>query len=197
MTYWDPLPTLRAAVGGPMPQDWAPVGPLLGDWSGAAPGGWERRDWRTVPGPVYSSETDTCWTGRGCAPDNVLYEDAYGAEIVYRQPRTPAEVYAVIHAAECDPFGGYGGDGDLHWSPELVREWWSGRGRVREWAVGAGRGPWARSGRPEERDAAAGARAYAAYVDSGLGEYLRGYLFRLLEGRPALAGERLPELGRG
>lgn len=46
-------------------------------------------------------------------------------------------------------------------------------------------------------DAAAGARAYVAHMDAGLGEYLRGYLFRLQEGRPPEAGESLPGLGAG
>src|SRR5204863_8720638 len=36
-------------------------------------------------------------------------------------------------AAGQDPFGGYGYDGDDHWTPDGVRDWWRGRGRVREW----------------------------------------------------------------
>ncbi|MEV7444284.1 hypothetical protein AB0O22_24655 [Streptomyces sp. NPDC091204] len=45
-----------------------------------------------------------------------------------------------------------------------------------------------------EREAAAGARAYAAYIDDGLAEYLRGYVFHLAEGRQARPDEHLPKL---
>ncbi|MFE5539330.1 hypothetical protein [Streptomyces sp. NPDC056492] len=89
-----------------------------------------------------------------------MYEDGYGSEFVFRQPRTPPEVHALVCAAECDPFGGYGGDGDAHWM----------------------------------NDAAAGARVYVAHIDRGLEDYLRGYVFRLAEGRPARGGEGLPRL---
>ncbi|MFG2709517.1 hypothetical protein ACGFX2_03045 [Streptomyces goshikiensis] len=36
--------------------------------------------------------------------------------------------------------------------------------------------------------------AYVAHIDGDLGGYLRGYLFRLQEGRPARPGEGLPGL---
>lgn len=194
MTYWDPIPTVRAVVGRPLPQ-WGPgESAVRHDWSGPAPAGWGQRDWRSVPGPFYASETDTCWTGRICAPAHVLYDDdGYGQEFVYRQPRTPQEVYDLICAGECELLAGYGGDGDLHWTPELVRDWWRDRGRVREWAAALGR-TWAVSERADQREAAAGAREYAAYIDAGLGEYLREYVFHLSEGRAAGPGEALPAL---
>ncbi|MFD9455022.1 ferredoxin [Streptomyces sp. NPDC059985] len=193
MTYWDPIPVLRAAVGRPL-SGWNPRAQVLRDWSGAAPDGWAERDWRSVPGPLYAANTDTCRTGRLCAPALVTYEDEYGQEFVYRQARTPEEALAFVCAAECEVFGGYGGDGDLHWTPELVRAWWQDRGRVREWAVAVGWGTWV-SGMPEDREGeAAGARAYVAHIDGDLAPYLRGYLFRLQEGRPARVGEALPGL---
>ncbi|MFZ3497086.1 ferredoxin [Streptomyces sp. 5.8] len=194
MTYWDPIPTVRALVGRPLPQ-WGPEAlPVVHDWSGAAPYGWEKRDWRSVPGPFYASETDTCWMGRGCAPAHVLYDDdGYGQEFVYRQPRTPAQARDLVCAAECDPFGGYGGDGDAHWTPDLVRGWWRERGRVREWAVALHRS-WSVSDGVYEREAADGARAYVEHIDGDLADYLRGYLFWLAEARPARPGEALPAL---
>ncbi|MDX2393208.1 MULTISPECIES: hypothetical protein [unclassified Streptomyces] len=50
------------------------------------------------------------------------------------------------------------------------------------------------SRREEERGAAGGARAYGAHIDGDLGAHLRGYPFRLQEGRPARVGEALPGL---
>ncbi|MET8751604.1 ferredoxin [Streptomyces sp. NPDC004667] len=192
MTYWDPVPALRAAVGEPLPL-WA--GDLVHrDWSLPAPDGWEQRDWRSVPGPLYAANTDTCLTGRQCAPDLVMYEDRYGSEFLYRQPRDTAEAHAFICAADCEPFQGYGGDGDLRWTPELVRDWWRERGRVREWAAAQGWGAGAESARALGGNDA-GARAYVAHIDGDLEGYLRGYLFRLQEGRAARPGETLPGLG--
>ncbi|MFD7262545.1 ferredoxin [Streptomyces sp. NPDC059874] len=183
MTYWDPIPALAALE----PDPFLPEGP----WSGR----WQERNWRNVPGPFYGADTDTCLTGRLHAPDLVLYEDEYAQEFVYRQPRNPAEVADLFMAACEEAFGGYGHDGDLHWTPDLVRDWWRDRGRVREWAMGVGWGAWATSGSGWQHDAAAGARGYVTYIDRGLGDYLRGYAFRLAEGRPARPGESLPELG--
>ncbi|WP_411110546.1 ferredoxin [Streptomyces sp. c-19] len=192
MTYWDPTPSVRVLVGAPHPlwQD----GLVRHDWSGPAPDGWENRDWRNVPGPFYTAGTDNCFTGRQCAPEHVAYEDEYCTEFVYRQPVEVAGVHELTCAGECDPFGAYGGDGDRHWTPELVRDWWSERRRAREWAIRVGWGEWATSEREQFRDAAGGARAYLAHLDHGLGEYLRDYMFWLFEGRPAAPGERLPEL---
>ncbi|MEU2393648.1 ferredoxin [Streptomyces sp. NPDC007369] len=191
--YWDPLPTVRAAAGHPLPQ-WTPgCGFAAADWSAAEPGRWEKRSWRDVPGPFYAADTDTCWTGRLCAPGHVMYDDEYGQEFVYRQPRTQQETYDLLCAAECDPFAGYGADGDAHWTPELVRDWWRERGRVREWAARIER-TWSVSTNEWEREAAGGARAYLAHIDGDLADYLRGYLFWLAERRPAGPDEALPRL---
>ncbi|CAM5414237.1 hypothetical protein SAVIM338S_02210 [Streptomyces avidinii] len=79
MTYWDPMPTVRAcATGEPLPGNarWVPAySPPWGAW----PDAWARRDWRNAPGPFYGAGTDTCWTGREVAPARVLY--AYVAHI--------------------------------------------------------------------------------------------------------------------
>ncbi|WP_405788613.1 ferredoxin [Streptomyces sp. NBC_00029] len=194
MSYWDPIPTLRACVEGqPLPglAEWVPVyDTLLWD---AWPDAWSDRNWRNVPGPFYGAVTDTCWVGREVAPDHILYDDESGQEFVYRQPRTPEETYRVMAAAWQDPMAGFASDGDERWTPELVREWWRDRGRVREWAVGLERS-WSVSARPDEREAAGGAGAYVAYIDDGLEEYLRGYVFHLAEGRPAGPSDRLPRL---
>ncbi|MFF3013856.1 hypothetical protein [Streptomyces sp. NPDC057939] len=196
MSYWDPMPDARELEGGPLPDPeggtWTPAPSPCGLWS-PSPDRWENRDWRNVPGPFYGAGTDNCWMGREIAPANVLYEDEWGAEFVYRQPRNRSETLAVLGAAAQDPYGGYACDGDDHWTPEQVREWWRDRGRVREWAVALDR-LWSASRRADERDAAGGARAYLAHIDGDLGPWLRGYLFRLQEGRTARQGETLPDL---
>lgn len=124
----------------------------------------------------------------------MLYDDEWGQEFVWRQPHDPAEV-AALRAAACEEtLSGYGHDGDRHWTPDLVRDWWRERGRVRAWAYSAGWGAWVSSDRAEERSAAAAARRYAAYIDRELGAWLRGYAFRPAEGRAPARGERLPDL---
>lgn len=92
------------------------------DWSGPAPDGWENRDWRNVPGPFCTAGTDNRFTGRQCAPEHVAYEDEHCTEFVYRQPVEVAGVHELTCTGECDPFGAYGGDGDRHWTRELVRD---------------------------------------------------------------------------
>ncbi|MFF3674825.1 ferredoxin [Streptomyces sp. NPDC002120] len=193
MTYWDPIPTVRACVEGePLPglAEWVPA--YDDSWS-RWPDTWQERNWRNVPGPFYGATTDTCWVGRGVAPDHILYDDEFGQEFVYRQPRTPEETHRVMAAAWQDPMQGFQCDGDERWTPELVRDWWRERGRVREFAVALDRS-WSVSSQEDKREAAAGARAYAAYIDEGLADHLRGYVFWLAEGRPARGSETLPTL---
>ncbi|MEV4510746.1 ferredoxin [Dactylosporangium sp. NPDC049525] len=177
MTYWDPLPTVALLDAGSL---------FLGTWP--------QRDWRNVPGPFYGAETDNCWTGRLHAPDLVLYDDGYGSEFVYRQPRDELETCDLLEAVLADPFGGYAMDGDQHWAPADVTAWWRDRQRIIEWTVKAA-AVWRISERPEEREVVDGLTAYGASFDSGaLLEHLRQYTFWLEHGRPARDGERLPEL---
>ncbi|MGW6782811.1 MULTISPECIES: ferredoxin [unclassified Streptomyces] len=197
MSYWDPLPSVRAAESGPLPAPdggtWRPAPEHRGGWWNPRPERWAERDWRNVPGPFYGAGTDNCWTGRLIAPAHVLYDDEWGAEFVYRQPRDPAQALALLGAAAQDPMGGYACDGDDHWTAELVGDWWRERGRVREWAAALHR-RWSVSDGAGEREAAGGAREYVAYIDEGLAQDLRHYLFWLSEGRPAGPGEPLPAL---
>ncbi|MFE5723985.1 hypothetical protein [Streptomyces erythrochromogenes] len=197
MSYWDPLPAVRAAESGPLPAPdggtWLPSPEYRGQWWNPRPDRWAERDWRNVPGPFYGAGTDTCWMGRLIAPAHVLYDDEWGAEFVYRQPRDTAQALALLGAVVQDPMVGYACDGDDHWTPELVRDWWRDRGRVREWAAALDR-KWSVSSRAEEREAAGGGREYVAYIDADLAEDLRHYTFWLSEGRPAHPGEPLPSL---
>ena len=187
LRYWNPLPTARRVVGA-LGQN-----PFTGDWS--------QRKARNVPGPFYTADTDSMQLGRLDAPEHVCYDndlgDGYGYEFVFRQPTSGGQVEAVVHAARVELYEGYGWDGDDHWTPDAVRDWWSGRADIRRWAVDLA-GQWAADADAEfhrhYHDAARGLRDFVAHIDDGLDRYLRGYLFWLMEGREPRAGEPAPEL---
>src|SRR5688572_30753379 len=122
--YWDPLPAARRLVAG------------LGEHTGRLfTGRWEQRNWRNVPGPFYAGETDSLALGRLEAPDHIAYDDdlgtGFGYEFIFRQPVNDRQVEAVVHGCRIELYRGYNWDGDDHWTPQAVREWWQDRGRVR------------------------------------------------------------------
>jgi len=131
MTYWDARAGAERAAAEPL---WNSYAQRFYDVRPASylNGQWEARNWLNVPGPFYGAFTDTCGAGPPAAPLNVSCDDD-GTEFVWRQPRCPAEVRAVLGAAYQEPFDGYNWDGDDRWTPELVMEWWDGRARVDEW----------------------------------------------------------------
>ncbi|MGW7448466.1 ferredoxin [Kitasatospora sp. NPDC054795] len=167
--YWDPLPAAREMTGS------------MGD------GRWEQRSRLNVPGPFYAGETDSGLNGPYYLPEHVLSGDEY-CEFVHRQPANPREVAALVEIAHGEPLGGYAWDGDLHWTPQAVRDWWSRRDEVQAWITGE-----LELG-DDGRNEPEALRQYAAYLDDGLEAYLRGYLFWLTEGREPQAGEALPDL---
>jgi hypothetical protein len=132
--------------------------------------------------------------GREVAPGHVVYEDEFGSEIVYRQPRSASEVHLVLTAAWNDPFRAYAADGDEHWTLNLVREWWAGRDRLTAWIDDLQR-RWSYSERVDERDNAAGLRDFVGYLANGLEADLRDYGFWLDNGRQPLPHDTLPHLG--
>ena len=73
---------------------------------------WAEKHWLNVPGPFYTGQTDNCWTGRLHAPRHILYGGEHYNELIYRQPRTKAEIECVLVAAAQDPCRGYANDGD-------------------------------------------------------------------------------------
>ncbi len=165
LAYWDPLPaarTLTDAVGN---------------------GSWAARSRLGVPGPFYAGETDTGLNGPYYLPEHVLSDD--GQEFVHRQPGNPRELAGLVEVAHDETLGGYGWDGDRHWTPAAVRAWWARRAEVRAWIAAE---------LAADRNDPDALRAYAAYLDGGLEAYLRGYLFWLLEGREPGLGEPLPRL---
>ncbi|ONI78159.1 hypothetical protein ALI144C_32320 [Actinosynnema sp. ALI-1.44] len=154
---------------------------------------WAEKHWLNVPGPFYTGSTDNCWTGRLHAPHHVLYGGEYYNEFVFRQPKTPTEVDCLLAAAEADPFQGYACDGDSRWTPDAVRAWWEQRDRVEE-HVTALLSEWSGEVDRYDRDAAEGAREFLTYLAGDLRADLRGYIFRLEQGRYPDAGDVLPDL---
>lgn len=169
--YWDPLPTAREMT------------------DSVGNGRWEQRSRLNVPGPFYAGETDTGLNGPYYLPEHVLSGDDH-SEFVHRQPASPREVAGLIEIAHGEPVGGYAWDGDRHWTPRAVRDWWARRDEVRAWIAAEVAADRAGTGR-NDTDALL---RYAAYLDDGLEAYLRGYLFWLTEGREPRADEALPEL---
>ncbi|MFE7855341.1 ferredoxin [Streptomyces sp. NPDC057403] len=167
--------------------------PLLGDAREAFLGRWPDRKWLNVPGPFYGAETDNCGTGRLHAPGLVLYEADHFTEYVYRQPRTPDELRRLVDAAQAETLSGYGCDGDTHWTPAAVREWWRDRGRVKEYLLSR-RADWEADDAKAGQGVASAAEHYAAYLDGELAAHLRTYVFWLEERRSPTEADRLPLL---
>jgi hypothetical protein len=113
--------------------------------------------------------------------------DAEGHGFVWRQPRTDLETLALMTGASSDPFAGFGWDGDAHWTPSLVREWWARR-EERASIVGVLLAMWI------EPKLSVAAAAYADYVTGELPRYLRRYLCFLDMGRSRAEGDVLPQL---
>ncbi|WP_235583043.1 ferredoxin [Kitasatospora sp. Root107] len=166
LAYWDPLPSARE----------------LTDSMGY--GRWEDRSWLNVPGPFYAGVTDTGLNGPYYLPEHVLSSDEHN-EFVYRQPANPREVAGLVEIADDEPAGGYAWDGDQQWTPEAVRLWWAGREKVRAWIADE---------LDDDQNESEALRRYAAYLDHGLEDYLRGYLFWLIKRREPRLGEELPTL---
>jgi len=187
VSYWDPVPAAQRVVAA------LDRNPFTGKWSDRKP--------RNVPGPFYAADTDSMQLGRHEAPEHVCYDNdlsaGFGFEFVYRQPASVAQAEALVGAAQCDIYEGYGWDGDDHWTPDAVRDWWRGRGDLRRWAVCLA-GEWAANTHPQFQghyhDAARGLHDFVAYIDDGLDQYLRGYLFWLMERREPRADEAAPDL---
>jgi len=97
----------------------------------------------------------------------------------------PREVAGLVEIACEEPMGGYAWDGDDRWTPYEVRGWWARREAIRAWIASE------LGGAQNAREAL---RRYATYLDDGLEDYLRGYLFWLTEKREPRRGKPLPAL---
>lgn len=148
------------------------------------PTDWDERAILTIPGVVWTVSSDTCATGRLSAPDNVAYDHWY-REFVFRQPRDPAELGAVMSADSEEVFACYRFDGLARWTSRSVAAWHEDS----EVVLGYARQALAETGEDPELQQCLG--DYVTYLESSeLGEYI-GALRRRLEtvgrsGRPTL-----------
>ncbi|GHJ47192.1 hypothetical protein Cs7R123_45340 [Catellatospora sp. TT07R-123] len=183
--YWDPAAAVASSAQLPFDN---PGGTFhhLGAPETYLRGRWDERNRLNVPGPFYCGDTDTCWTGRIYAPRHVLYDDD-GQEFVYRQPVDHAQLHAVLSAAVAEVCSGYAADGDDHWTPSSVREWWCDRRFVLDWINQASRNA-------DEPDLLAGLTDYARHIATDLETYLRCYSFWLDNRRPPQPDDRLPAI---
>ena len=155
-------------------------------------GTWDQRNVLNMPGPFYGAETDTCMDGPEYAPASLLC-DAIGQGFVWRQPRNDVETLALMTGASSDPFGGFGWDGDQHWTPDLVRDWWARRDERAHMVSSLV------TELTNPRLAASSlwislVASYGDYIVFGLEEGLGRYLSFLETGRYPREGETLPAL---
>ena len=155
-------------------------------------GTWQEKNWLNVPGPIYTGITDTCLTGRPEAPDNVVY-DENGQEFIFRQPRNRKELSQVVYAAMIDPFGGYVCDGNEHWTPALIRDWWSRKPDLVNWIDQQLKNPEFKThGDFVEQNQLQGLQDFQNFVEAGLHDYLRAYAFFLEQGQAPQEEQPLP-----
>jgi hypothetical protein len=141
-------------------------------------GRWDQLNPLNVPGPFYGAETDTCCDGPPLAPYSLL-TDENASGFVWRQPRNDTETRSLMAGCSSDPFSGFGWDGDQHWTPDLVRRWWSERGNRTQLVTAAVREVSRYDEYPENI-----ATSYLAYLSGDdIVRDLRRYLFFLSEGR--------------
>jgi hypothetical protein len=176
-------------------------------------GRWEDRHPLNAPGRFYGAATDTCCDGPPLAPASLLY-DHEGLGFVWRQPRNDHELTALVEGIRSDPFSGYADDGDQHWTPQLVRDWWADR-KSRQPLVEAlvrdvaGPRPELPNEHPDllfrclpiggyTQDERAAMRSivgeYLNYLSSGLARDLQRYIVFLETGSTPTADARLPPL---
>lgn len=165
---------------------------ILGYHHGDPPflGNWKQIHWMNTPGPIYCAETDNATPAPLAAPNHVG-EDKGGFQVIYRQPANLFDLHQVVEAANCDPFDGYGINGDLHWSYETIKGWWSGPHREIEQEVRQLYKIYLTQG---DHVQGAGLQRWVDYFQEGLYQYLQAYAFFLDTGRLPLANERLPDL---
>ena len=139
-------------------------------------GAWIDRDWRNVPGPLYT--TVSCALRRDRAVTEHAARNSRGTTYLWRQPRDDRELASVVELAHGAPYSEdeFGCDGDRHWTLDKIREWWSHRDAIA--AV------YRESDVPD----------LSGYFETELPAFLRAYAFFLLEGRRPRPLESLPEI---
>jgi hypothetical protein len=145
---------------------------------------WPEKHPFNFPGPFYAGESDTCGTGIGAAPENVINEPHIG-EYIFRQPASYYELQCVLNAAATEVFDSYSANGNDHWTPAACRQWWRHCPELlhslsRPKVVAANEGQ---------------AQRYAEYLRGPAAMDLRRYCYFLEHGAyPVAARTALPEL---
>ncbi len=160
-------------------------------------GTWSEKYWKNIPGPFFGTNVNMMSLMASSDAPGHLIHDAK-CEFYWKPPCTEEEYADCITAMWCDEIDSYGVDGNDHWSPQLVAEWWDRRGELIDWAKDRyrctsedARTFWTDKGGMTDR------QVLSQYIDSIENEaedYLRSYIFLLLEGRPARIGDSLPRI---
>ncbi|MDO7851661.1 hypothetical protein [Hymenobacter convexus] len=90
---------------------------------------WQEKHPFNFPGPFYAGYSDTCGTGIGEAPYNVM-NDSHCYEYVFRQPKDFTELLQMLDAAAVEVFDSYSSNGNDYWTYEACKEWWSTREQI-------------------------------------------------------------------
>ncbi len=160
-------------------------------------GSWDRKYWKNIPGPYYSTtENMMSLLASNGSTEYLLYDDQ--CEFVWRQPTTPNTYSRCLRAMWCDEVGSYAVDGNEHWTADLIRGWWQRRPELLAWATAHQKRPRDdphafMQGYDDATDRIL-LNKYIRYLQEDSEEYLRSYVFLLLEGRAAKPGDFLPGL---
>lgn len=92
---------------------------------------WREKHPFNFPGPFYTGESDTCGTGDGEAPTNVMY-DSNTCEYIFKQPQSFTELVCVIDAAAVEVFDSYSCNGNSYWTYDKCKQWWKDKQQLLE-----------------------------------------------------------------
>jgi len=160
-------------------------------------GTWNAKYWKNTPGPFYSTtENLMSLLALNEDPHHLLYDEH--CEFIWRQPITSEDFSRCISAMSRDEVSSYQIDGNDHWTSDSVRDWWQRRGELVDWCNQHLSRPVRDQTRFLHGDPNSTAPdlvlAYLRYLDGGISNYLRQYLFWLENQRLPNQGESVPDL---
>lgn len=159
---------------------------------------WNLKYWKNIPGPFYSTTNNLMSLLVSLeAHDHILYDET--CEFYWRQPYMYREFEQCLGAMVCDEIDSYGMNGNDRWTPQLVAEWWERRNELIAWAKDV------QASASKDENTLWGNKyvkasdhtvlsQYIAFMEYEAEEYLRSYVFLLLEGRAARPTEALPSI---
>lgn len=165
---------------------------------GAHLGRWEWKYWPNFPGPIYSTTDNTmsCGAYSTDGPGGVILHDG-NHEFLWRQPINDLELDRTMYAMSGDEVLSFQIDGNEHWTPELVRDWWSRRSELSTWLARLLHGRLLRIGDRRQNHYAVEMSTlldYRTFLEEAAEEYLRRYIYFLAEQRLPDADSSLPEV---